>query len=74
MRTEGVPAVAIHSGKEQSERLWVFEQFRHGDTKVLVSTNLMGRGVDVPKVNMVLNYDMPKNITEYIHRIGRTGR
>ena len=74
MRTEGVPAVAIHSGKEQSERLWVFDQFRHGDTKVLVSTNLMGRGVDVPKVNMVLNYDMPKNIAEYIHRIGRTGR
>lgn len=74
MREEGVSAVAIHSGKEQKERLWVFEQFRAGDTKVLVSTNLMGRGVDVPKVNIVLNYDMPKNISEYIHRIGRTGR
>ena len=74
MRDEGVAAVAIHSGKEQSERLWVFDQFRTGHTKVLVSTNLMGRGVDVPKVNIVLNYDMPKNISEYIHRIGRTGR
>ena len=74
MRSEGVDAVAIHSGKEQQERLWVFDKFRHGDTKVLVSTNLMGRGVDVPKVNIVLNYDMPKSISEYIHRIGRTGR
>lgn len=74
MRQEGVPAVAIHSGKEQTERLWVFDQFRNGETKVLVSTNLMGRGVDVPKVNIVLNYDMPTNISEYIHRIGRTAR
>jgi ATP-dependent RNA helicase DDX5/DBP2 len=74
MREEGVPAVAIHSGKEQTERLWVFDQFRNGDTKVLVSTNLMGRGVDVPTVNIVVNYDMPKNIAEYIHRIGRTAR
>ena len=74
MREEGVPAVAIHSGKEQTERLWVFDQFRNGDTKVLVSTNLMGRGVDVPTVNIVVNYDMPKNISEYIHRIGRTAR
>ena len=74
MRDESVDAVAIHSGKEQNERTWVFDKFRHGDAKVLVSTNLMGRGVDVPKVNIVLNYDMPKNISEYIHRIGRTGR
>jgi ATP-dependent RNA helicase DDX5/DBP2 len=74
MREQGVPAVAIHSGKEQAERLWVFEQFRNGDTKVLVSTNLMGRGVDVPAVNIVVNYDLPKNISEYIHRIGRTAR
>jgi ATP-dependent RNA helicase DDX5/DBP2 len=74
MREEGVNAVAIHSGKEQKERLWVFDQFRTGETKVLVATNLMGRGVDVPKVNIVLNYDMPKKIEEYIHRIGRTAR
>lgn len=74
MRKEGVAAVAIHSGKDQKERLWVFDQFRAGDTKVLVSTNLMGRGVDVPKVNIVLNYDLPKTISEYIHRIGRTAR
>ena len=74
MREEGVDAVAMHSGKEQSERLWIFERFRHGDTKVLVSTNLMGRGVDIPAVNIVLNYNLPQNIADYIHRIGRTAR
>jgi ATP-dependent RNA helicase DDX5/DBP2 len=74
MREEGVDAVAIHSGKEQTERTWIFERFRHGDTKVLVATNLMGRGVDIPAVQIVLNYDLPDSIEDYVHRIGRTAR
>jgi ATP-dependent RNA helicase DDX5/DBP2 len=74
LRNEGVQAVSIHSGKDQRERLWIFDQFRNGDAKVLVATNLMGRGVDVPKVNIVVNYDLPTSISEYIHRIGRTAR
>lgn len=74
MREEGVDAVAIHSGKEQTERSWIFDRFRHGDTKVLVATNLMGRGVDIPAVQVVLNYDLPDSIEDYVHRIGRTAR
>ncbi len=74
MREEGVDAVAIHSGKEQEERNWIFDRFRHGDTKVLVATNLMGRGVDIPAVQIVLNYDLPDSIEDYVHRIGRTAR
>ncbi|KAF4665415.1 hypothetical protein FOL47_004612 [Perkinsus chesapeaki] len=74
MRREGYNAVCIHSDKDQSEREWVFSQYRDGETRLLVATNLMGRGVDIKNIQFVINYDMPQTIEEYVHRIGRTAR
>ncbi len=50
------------------------KQFREGEARVLVSTDLIGRGIDVQQVNLVINYDLPYALEKYIHRIGRTGR
>jgi len=50
------------------------KKFRLGESRVLVSTDLIGRGIDIQQVNMVINYDMPYSLEKYIHRIGRTGR
>ncbi|EEQ97707.1 RNA helicase, putative [Perkinsus marinus ATCC 50983] len=74
LRSQGYNAVCIHSDKEQSEREWVFAQYRDGDVRLLVATNLMGRGVDIKNIQFVINYDMPQNVEEYVHRIGRTAR
>ncbi|KAF4725466.1 hypothetical protein FOZ62_000531 [Perkinsus olseni] len=74
LRSQGYNAVCIHSDKEQSEREWVFAQYRDGDVRLLVATNLMGRGVDIKNIQFVINYDMPQSIEEYVHRIGRTAR
>ena len=49
-------------------------QFRKGDSRVLISTDLLSRGIDVQQVSLVINYDIPRNIESYIHRIGRSGR
>jgi superfamily II DNA/RNA helicase len=48
--------------------------FRSGKQKILVSTNLAARGIDIPNITHVINYDMPENVEEYVHRIGRAGR
>ena len=50
------------------------QKFREGEARVLVSTDLIGRGIDVQQVNLVINYDLPYSLEKYIHRIGRTGR
>ena len=67
-------AAAIHGGLPQGERNAVMQQFRSGALKLLVSTNLTSRGIDVPTVENVINYDIPESVEEYVHRIGRTAR
>lgn len=64
----------IHSDLEQTERDNIMNEFRSGSTRVLLSTDLLARGIDVQQVSLVINYDLPPNRENYIHRIGRVGR
>jgi ATP-dependent RNA helicase DDX5/DBP2 len=74
MRRGQVAALAIHGDKDQKERDWVLREFREGRQPILVATDVAARGLDVKDVKAVVNYDMPNNIEDYVHRIGRTGR
>ena len=74
MRRKGHAIEGIHGGMRQRERNAVMEGFREGRVKLLVSTNLTARGIDVPTVENVVNYDIPETVEEYVHRIGRTAR
>ncbi|XP_022855766.1 ATP-dependent RNA helicase-like protein DB10 isoform X2 [Olea europaea var. sylvestris] len=67
-------ADAIHGDKSQSERDHVLSQFRTGRTPVLVATDVAARGLDIKDIRVVINYDFPTGIEDYVHRIGRTGR
>ena len=71
---QGYPAVAIHGDLSQQERERIVGRFRSGESKILVATDVMARGVDIPDVSHVINYDLPQLAIEYVHRIGRTGR
>ncbi|EDQ85958.1 uncharacterized protein MONBRDRAFT_33989 [Monosiga brevicollis MX1] len=71
---ENVNVDVIHADRTQQQRDEVVKRFREGQVWVLICTDLMGRGVDFKAVNVVINYDFPPNATEYIHRVGRTGR
>ena len=64
----------MHSGKNQEQREAALQALRSGDADILVATDLAGRGIDVPDVGLVVNYQMSNTIEAYIHRIGRTGR
>jgi len=74
MCEDGFPVCHIHREMEMSERLQKFDDFRCGGSRVLISTNLTARGIDIQQVNTVINFDVPKDITFYLHRIGRSGR
>ena len=69
-----ISAEAIHSKKSQGARTRALINFKKGDTKVLVATDIMSRGIDVPELPFVINYELPRSPKDYIHRIGRTGR
>lgn len=71
---KGVEAVAIHGGKDQEDRNRSVEQFRQKKKDVLVATDVASKGLDFPQIQHVVNYDMPEDIENYVHRIGRTGR
>jgi superfamily II DNA/RNA helicase len=64
----------IHGEMPQEERTEIVEKFRRGDSRILLSTDLLSRGIDVQQVSIVINYDIPYSIENYIHRIGRSGR
>jgi ATP-dependent RNA helicase UAP56/SUB2 len=68
------PSMCIHSDLKQEERLDRYRKFKEYQSRILVSTNLFGRGVDIERVNIVINFDMPTNSNEYLHRVGRAGR
>lgn len=70
----GLSGEAIHGAKEAAERRQILDRFRTGATKVLVATDVTARGVDIPGVDYVINYDLPEQAEQYVHRVGRTGR
>lgn len=70
----GFPSMCIHSGLKQEDRIEKYNQFKKFQSRILVSTDIFGRGVDVERVNIVINYDMPKTSDDYLHRVGRAGR
>ncbi|KAG0307035.1 translation initiation factor eIF4A [Dissophora globulifera] len=65
---------AMHGDMEQSQREVIMKEFRSGSSRVLIATDLLARGIDVQQVSLVINYDLPTNKENYIHRIGRGGR
>lgn len=69
-----LPATALHGGLTQGQRRRSLQLFASGKCPILVATDIAGRGIDVPGINYVINFDMPANREDYIHRIGRTGR
>ena len=71
---KGVQAVSTHGGKDQEERGRAVQQFRSKEKDILVATDVASKGLDFPKIEHVINYDMPDDIENYVHRIGRTGR
>mmetsp|Transcript_17509 Transcript_17509/g.33192 ORF Transcript_17509/g.33192 Transcript_17509/m.33192 type:complete len:651 (+) Transcript_17509:112-2064(+) len=72
--SKGFPACSIHGDKTQREREDALRSFRGGHTPVMVATDVAARGLDIPNVTNVVNFDLPTNIDDYVHRIGRTGR
>ena len=70
----GIPSVAIHGNKNQSQRTKALKSFKDEKVKVLVATDVAARGLDIPNVSHVINFDTPQTYEDYIHRIGRTGR
>ncbi len=70
----GVKATAMHADKSQAQRMKALEQFRSGEVNVLVATDIAQRGLDISGITHVVNYDVPQQPEDYIHRIGRTGR
>merc|ERR1719232_2353374 len=71
---KGFPACSIHGDKSQREREDALRSFKNGRTPVMVATDVASRGLDIPNVTQVVNFDLPTNIDDYVHRIGRTGR
>ncbi len=71
---EGIAAVALHADKTQAQRTEALEQFKSGRIRVLVATDIAQRGLDIAGITHVINYDVPAQPEDYVHRIGRTGR
>ena len=74
LQGRGYDAQAIHGDMTQGHRDRVMTRFRSGDLRILIATNVAARGLDIPAVSHVINYDMPGSLEEYVHRIGRTAR
>jgi len=68
------PSVAIHASMKQQERIEMYQAFKDFKHRILVSTDIWGRGIDIERVNIVFNYDMPEQSDTYLHRVGRAGR
>jgi superfamily II DNA/RNA helicase len=71
---QNFPAIAIHRAMDQEERLKRYKCFKNFEKRILVATNLFGRGMDIERVNIVFNYDMPEDSDTYLHRVARAGR
>ena len=74
LREKGFKADSIHGDRNQSSRQRALKSFKEDRVKILVATDVAARGLDIPEVTHVINYDIPNTYDDYIHRIGRTGR
>ena len=74
MERVDIASDTIHSDKLQKERESTMQSFRKGETKILIATDVSARGIDIPDVEYVVNYDLPESSEQYVHRVGRTGR
>jgi ATP-dependent RNA helicase RhlE len=74
LNSAGIRADEIHGNKSQNYRVQALDKFKSNRIQVLVATDVAARGIDVSNVSHVINYQKPKNIDSYIHRVGRTGR
>lgn len=74
MERAGIESAAIHGGVDQEKRFELFESFKSGALKLLITTDIAARGIDIPGVHAVVNYDLPEQPENYVHRVGRTGR
>ena len=74
LKKENFPITTIHGNMTQDERKEIVKDFRDGKTRILLTSDLLARGIDIPSVKLVINYDLPINKETYMHRIGRCGR
>jgi ATP-dependent RNA helicase RhlE len=74
LESKGISSTAMHADKSQGERMRALEDFKSGKVRVLVATDIAQRGLDVSGISHVINYDVPQQPEDYVHRIGRTGR
>jgi len=68
------PSICIHSDMSQEDRIDRYKKFKDFKARIMVATNIFGRGIDIARVNVVINYDMPESTETYLHRVGRAGR
>lgn len=74
MKMENYPVACIHSSMDTAERKASFAEFKSGNKRVLISTDVTARGIDIQQVSIVINFDLPSSVDKYLHRIGRSGR
>jgi translation initiation factor 4A len=74
MKEDNFPVCCLHSHMEKAERERAFAEFRTGAARVLISSNVTSRGIDIQQVSIVINFDLPRDVHNYLHRIGRSGR
>jgi superfamily II DNA/RNA helicase len=74
LRAKKIPAKGIHSGFEQSEREQILLDFRNGKHKILIATDIVSRGIDIDDIDLIINFDIPPEAEDYVHRVGRTAR
>ncbi len=74
LERQGHPVARIHADQSQNKRVSALKTFREGEHRILVATDIAGRGIDVPGIEHVINFDIPENVDDYVHRAGRTAR
>ncbi|MCJ1401661.1 Suppressor of the cold-sensitive snRNP biogenesis mutant brr1-1 [Xylographa trunciseda] len=74
LRECNFPSVAVHSGVSQEERIKRYKEFKDFEKRICVATDVFGRGIDIEKINLAINYDLPSDADSYLHRVGRAGR
>lgn len=74
LRECNFPSICIHSALPQEERIARYKSFKDFEKRIMVATDVFGRGIDIERVNIVINYDMPDGPDSYLHRVGRAGR
>ncbi len=74
LEQEGMSSCRIHSDLSQAERVKALQDFREGSARILVATDIASRGIDIPGIEFIINFDVPETVEDYIHRAGRTAR